>query len=305
MSAYASLVRIQRSRRIAYSAAADLAASDLIQSETDMRQRTIRRGLRRLLEQRYGLVMGQVTEQLVLQIARESEKVTTDVTRRSAWLPAAETITAHLGALIRAYRVNCVLDVGANIGQYVDMLRYDVGYHGDVISFEPASGPYRELHRAARHDARWRTVRLALGHEATASNLNIYADSQFNSLYNPTVLGLRQFSKHLQHVATERVHVERLDNVVRPLTQAQSMLLKIDTQGHELAVLEGAYESLQRIAVVQLEVPVLQIYDGTTQLRDVLARFDDLGLAVSGIFPIKRDAALQLIEIDIIAVRER
>src|SRR6185436_11072287 len=41
--------------------------------------------------------------------------------------------------LLEFYNINVVLDVGANFGQFAEQLRYDVGYGGKIVSFEPLS----------------------------------------------------------------------------------------------------------------------------------------------------------------------
>ena len=45
----------------------------------------------------------------------------------------------HLRELLARLEIDCVLDVGANAGQYYDFLRDRVLYDGAIISFEPLS----------------------------------------------------------------------------------------------------------------------------------------------------------------------
>ena len=45
----------------------------------------------------------------------------------------------HLGELLAHLKIDCVLDVGANVGQYRDFLRDKVLFDGIIISFEPVS----------------------------------------------------------------------------------------------------------------------------------------------------------------------
>ena len=47
-------------------------------------------------------------------------------------------LTPHLRRLFTVLSIDCVLDVGANTGQFVDRLRHDLGYRGHIASFEPA-----------------------------------------------------------------------------------------------------------------------------------------------------------------------
>ncbi|MEU0217078.1 FkbM family methyltransferase, partial [Streptomyces sp. NPDC006265] len=56
--------------------------------------------------------------------------------------------------LILRSRIDVVLDVGANRGQYAAMLRR-FGYRGRIVSFEPLHEPLRTLRRRAAADPLW------------------------------------------------------------------------------------------------------------------------------------------------------
>src|SRR5579864_4151395 len=72
------------------------------------------------------------------------------------------SLASHLGQLLRLFEVNCLIDVGANAGQYGAMLR-KAGYQGRIASFEPVSDTFAELARQAAADPDWRTFKYALG----------------------------------------------------------------------------------------------------------------------------------------------
>lgn len=61
----------------------------------------------------------------------------------------------HLRKLLTLLKVNCVLDVGANQGQFATELRR-IGYHGRLVSFEPVSSVYAILQKAFSGDTQWR-----------------------------------------------------------------------------------------------------------------------------------------------------
>jgi FkbM family methyltransferase len=199
----------------------------------------------------------------------------------------------HLQRLFEVLEVNCVLDVGANTGQFVDRLRRELGYRGHVASFEPARAAYEQLTRRLEHDASWRGFRCALGREHGTAELNLFTpDNSLNSMLQPSAFGSDRFAALRLEPRKETVEVRRLDDVfadaVRPLTEPVTFL-KLDTQGFDIEVLHGATGVLGRIAALVTELPVQPIYEGMPSLVDALGNLDELGFEVTGMFPVTRD----------------
>ena len=60
----------------------------------------------------------------------------------------------YLTKLLRRMSINCVIDVGANKGQFASELRA-AGYRGHICSFEPVPLTFSELGARFRGDPRW------------------------------------------------------------------------------------------------------------------------------------------------------
>ena len=71
------------------------------------------------------------------------------------WRLGNLALATHLQALFALLNVDCVLDVGANRGQYGTFLRREVGYTGRIASFEPQPACLRDLHAKASRDPLW------------------------------------------------------------------------------------------------------------------------------------------------------
>ena len=202
-------------------------------------------------------------------------------------------LTPHLQRLFSVLDINCVLDVGANIGQFVDRLRRDVGYRGHVASFEPARASYEQLARRLSTDTQWRGFGYALGRERGTAELNLFTpDNSLNSMLEPSTFGSDRFAALRLTPRKETVEVRRLDDVfaeaVRPLVEPVTFL-KLDTQGFDLEVLYGASGVLDRVAALVTELPVQPIYEGMPSLVEALGRLQDLGFEITGMFPVTRD----------------
>src|SRR5690606_35342287 len=143
----------------------------------------------------------------------------------------------HLAALIAAEEIDAVLDVGANEGQYARSLR-GRGYAGRIVSFEPGAAAHAKLSAATAGDALWTAApRMALGRSAGSAQLRAFNRSDLNSLLPAGPEAFRGFPG-LVVAEAEEVSVARLVDALDTLgIDSRRTLLKIDTQGSELAVL--------------------------------------------------------------------
>ena len=115
--------------------------------------------------------------------------------------------------LMRHLRVDLVLDVGANTGQYATELRR-YGYVGRIVSFEPQERPFRILHSRAKHDDRWTTVNLALGDVPGQGRLDNVAENSVSSSFLEVGDLMRESEPAAAVATTETVEVVRLDDVI-------------------------------------------------------------------------------------------
>lgn len=186
--------------------------------------------------------------------------------------------TPNLNQFLDSRNIDLVIDVGANVGDYGDHLRR-WGYRGAILSLEPASAPYGKLEQRIGGDGAWDAMHLAAGREPGEAEINISVDERFNSLLPLTDLA-PNFDPQSRVVRTETIKVERLDDILRGRPFACGFL-KIDTQGFERQVLDGAPETLARCEGVQLELPIGHLYDDVWSFREALDHMDSLGFALA------------------------
>jgi FkbM family methyltransferase len=179
-------------------------------------------------------------------------------------------------------RIDLVIDVGANSGQFGESLRAD-GYRGRIISFEPVAAEFEALSRKAAKDGNWEAHRYALGSAAGTATLHVSKLSVFSSL-----LGLSDAARlHDDRMAVdhvEEVPVRTLDEVAGRLTGR--MLVKIDTQGYEEQVLEGGRQTLSKFEGIMLELPVIRVYDGQWRFHEAVQHMFELGFVPAQIQPV-------------------
>lgn len=210
----------------------------------------------------------------------------------------------HLKTVLKNRKIDCVLDVGANIGQYGNFLR-NIGFNGYIVSFEPIQSVYDELCRQSVHDPKWLCYNLALSDQAQSKEINIYPDTQFSSF-----LDASDYSKKTWHelniVSTEMVNLVRLDDVldeIKNQTACQNFYLKMDTQGFDLNIFRGALESLRDIKAIQSEIALIYVYNNMDDSYDVLKEYHKNGFFISNMSVINREKSLAVIEYDCVLVR--
>ena len=144
--------------------------------------------------------------------------------------------------------------------------------------------------------------RLALGREDGVAQLNVAREANFTSFLEPNQFSVERFGGSAVD-RQEEVEVKRLDGLDLVGPDAR-VLLKTDTQGWDLEVIEGAAGCLDRVVALQVELSVRPIYEGSTDWLATLARLRELGFRPAQLTSVGRDDALGLLELDCLLVRE-
>ena len=183
-------------------------------------------------------------------------------------------------AAIRHGGVSLVLDVGAAGGDFGRRLRAS-GYDGGILSFEPLRASFDALQRSAASDPRWRVVHTAVGDREETCEINVSGTSVSSSLLPMKSLHVRTIPESA-YVGRERVEVQRLDTLLSNLPDAGSgpWYLKLDVQGYESRVLDGARETLKRTSVIEIEVSMRSLYEGSPLYVEMLARLQSIGFTL-------------------------
>jgi FkbM family methyltransferase len=209
----------------------------------------------------------------------------------------------HLNKLVKAFEVDCFFDVGANAGQYARMLREQVGFRGEIISFEPIPALASHLRQAASRDSKWHVEQLALDRTEGRATFNIMNSDQFSSLHRPDCSNVSRFVE--MNKVSSTVEVE-ISTIAKQFEIYQARLgfnrpfLKMDTQGHDLEVAKGASNTLREFVGLQSELAIQRIYTDAPSYQESLAYYESQGFVLSALVPNNEGHFPDLIEIDCI-----
>ncbi|MEJ2120313.1 MAG: FkbM family methyltransferase [Alphaproteobacteria bacterium] len=191
----------------------------------------------------------------------------------------------RIAAMLDDAGVTVLLDVGANEGQYVGYLR-NAGWTGRVVSFEPVAAVHATLTANAARDPAWAVAPpMALGAEDGEAEITVSNETDMSSLL-PLKDEILQVSPSSAAAGKETVTVRTLDGVFDQFVETDDRaFLKIDTQGYERAVLDGAAQSLPKLAGLQVELSLTPLYEGEADWRVLVERIEGAGFALSFVLP--------------------
>jgi FkbM family methyltransferase len=187
---------------------------------------------------------------------------------------------AQLLAALNYVGANLVFDIGANVGQFAQDLR-SAGFAGNIVSFEPLSIAHEKLTKAARRDISWHVhPRAALGNVDSQTMINIAGNSVSSSVL-PMLDSHSSAATESAYIAAEATPLLRLDSVSpQYLNNKTRSFIKIDTQGFEWQVLDGAVDTLSNAQGIMLEASLVPLYEGQRLWRDLIHRMETEGFTL-------------------------
>jgi FkbM family methyltransferase len=178
--------------------------------------------------------------------------------------------------LLAHFNINVVYDVGANTGQYGKLLRR-LGYRGRIISFEPLPDAFAKLQQASSQDGSWSAWNIGIGDENGEKYINVSKNS-VSSSFQGMLPSHVENSPDSAYVRREKAVVRTMETVFAEHHRPGDItLLKIDTQGFERNVLEGAKKILALVTAIQMEMSLSQTYENEPYFLDMidfLSRYD-------------------------------
>jgi FkbM family methyltransferase len=207
----------------------------------------------------------------------------------------------YLSRLLKHLNIDCVFDVGANVGLYGLMLREYCGYGGLIISFEPTPAVAARLKQTSASDDKWVVRESALGLAKGKATFRTMESSEGNSF-----LALRREEAKDIKINEITVDVECLGEVFPELQKQYKFsrpFLKMDTQGFDLQVFEGGGDAIQSFLGLQSELSVDAFYAGVLDWKESLAHYEKAGFVLSALVLNNDEWFPKLREIDCLMYR--
>ena len=171
-----------------------------------------------------------------------------------------------------------IFDVGANIGQSI--IRFRKNFPDSIIhSFEPVEKEYVNLKKKFSDDKKLILNNFALGEKEYEKDFYINAKTGTSSFYklkpNTEWLKIRskEYKTKIQEFTTEvkQTKIVTLDSYCNKNNIKNIDILKLDTQGYEDKVLEGAIDILSKknVKIVETEITFDDVYEKHINFYDI------------------------------------
>jgi FkbM family methyltransferase len=221
--------------------------------------------------------------------------------------PEDGVIDWGLAAVMRSRGINCVIDVGGNRGQFARRLRA-LGYSGRIVSFEPSPTVLPLIQAAAERDPQWTVRPVALSGQPGHAELRLHKEPQLDSMLN-ALPGVTNDIPLMEEVGTATITLSTLEaefpEIIAGIDEPK-VLLKSDTQGHDVEVLRGAGAKGLDPAVVAVlvELAPLPVYSGQPAMTTVMERIMADGFDAVAFEPLFESSdGLRMVELDALFMR--
>ena len=178
--------------------------------------------------------------------------------------------------LLDYHRITKILDIGANSGQY-GLETIKIGFKGAIISFEPVKSVFNKLRKNAEKYPLWYTYNYGLGDKCETSEINI-SENTFSSSILEIMPNHVKSAPESKMIHKEEILIKKIDAIFNEVVEeGDIVLLKVDVQGFEKKVLEGAMDSLKRIKGIQIEMSIEELYRDEMLYIDMINFLNSLG----------------------------
>jgi len=192
--------------------------------------------------------------------------------------------------LLRDVAHPMIFDVGANVGQ--TLLSYmAVLPNARIQCFEPFPNSFKELSAKAAGYPSASVNQLALADQV--GEQTFYTNPEYHTrnslLPRPNSEGRRYFREKAELSPNMTVGVDTIDHFRAEKNIDHIDALKLDVQGAEMMVLQGARETLaaNAVSLVFTEILVVPHYEGGPTFQDIDSMLQDYGLSFFNIYDLR------------------
>jgi len=177
-------------------------------------------------------------------------------------------------------KIDLIIDVGAHRGEFAFNILNE-NFQGKIISFEPQSQIYKALLKNSIKFNNWHVhERCGIGKTNKNLILNIMNETTCSSFFVPTK-NLLSIDPNAKIIKKEKTKIFSLNNLFsKNYKIKKKTFLKIDTQGYDRFVIDGASKILKKILYVQMELAIEPLYKNETKYERMIQYMEKRGFII-------------------------
>ncbi len=199
----------------------------------------------------------------------------------SALIKGVAAGTEHQ-ALLENLKCECIVDVGANRGQFALIAR-KVFPDAVIHSFEPLEEPAQIFRNIFANDSKVKLYPYAVGREKTIAAFHVTKDDDSSSILPATQMQTNMFPGSAE-AEVRQVTMLPLSQAFDSNSLPAVSLLKIDVQGFELEVLKGSEDILDKFSNLYIECSFSELYQGQALAHEIISWLAQRRFVLSGIY---------------------
>lgn len=176
--------------------------------------------------------------------------------------------------------IDVVLDIGANTGQFAKDI-HELVPQARIYSFEPLADVCAALKRNCDHLPGFEAFCFALGEKKESGIIERSEFSPSSSLLKMGAVHKKVFP-YSAKTFQEHIEIKRLDDIAKNIDLAGNLLVKIDVQGFERAVIRGGLHTIAQAKVLLIETSFVTLYEDQPLFNDIAGLVQTLGFKYIG-----------------------
>ncbi len=173
-----------------------------------------------------------------------------------------------------------IIDIGANRGMFSKTASY-LFKNAKIIAFEPLKECYQELQKLDTTISFFECYNCAIGNKKEKSQIFKSSYNYSSSLLEMTDLHKAAFPDS-EKMFVEDIEITTLDEALFDKDLEKPVLIKIDVQGYENFVIEGATKILEKTDIIICELSFYRLYQNQILFQDVYNQLINLNFRFLG-----------------------
>ncbi len=180
-----------------------------------------------------------------------------------------------------------IFDVGANIGQSIEMFK-GIWKNAIVHSFEPSNKLFNIL-KTHKYDKTIFLNNTAVGSQIEKRVFNLNQKSGLNSFLDLDPSEENRF-RNKEVIAKEETLIDTIDSYILKNNITYIDLLKTDTQGFDFEVLKGAIKTFseKKVHSILIEINFLPMYIGQAKSGEIIDFLSANNFNLVGLYEVSR-----------------